>query len=130
MATGFCHGDRVVKYRHFSNLQYCAHGGDEEIVPLGTCGVVTKVSPTGRLSVYFDNGPMWEVNEIELKHQGKGDIMDSLKDYYARHQDALLTLAVVLLVDYFMFEGVLRSRVSSMLENMLGKVEKDLGKGK
>ena len=52
--------------------------------------------------------------------------MDTLKNFFNKHQDIILTVGLVLLVDYFLFNGALRARIQATIEKVLGNVEKKL----
>ncbi len=52
--------------------------------------------------------------------------MDSVKDYFKKNQDAFITIAIIVLLDNFLFEGKFRERIKSMIENVLTKTEKKL----
>lgn len=47
-----------------------------------------------------------------------------LRAYAKRHQDAIVTVALVLVVDHFFFDGSLRDRLRGILSKMLERVEK------
>jgi hypothetical protein len=58
-------GDEVIKARPYHGKTYCAFGGDEDEVPIGTIGKITDVF-SDRIQVIFKNGYRWDVDESEL----------------------------------------------------------------
>lgn len=64
--TKFKVDDRVVKARPFTNVKYCAYGGDDTEVSIGTEGFVRTVICDEELQVIFDNGTSWKVDQSEL----------------------------------------------------------------
>lgn len=51
-------------------------------------------------------------------------MLEQVKKYYEKHQDVIFTIGAVLLMDYFLFNGALRTRVKELVEKMLRSVEK------
>lgn len=60
----------------------------------------------------------------------KGNVMESVKEYFNKHRDAIYTLGVVILLDHFLFGGAFREKIKSTVEGMLEKVTKGLSDGK
>lgn len=48
------------------------------------------------------------------------------KEYFSKHKDIFMTLAVVLLADHFVFKGAFRDKVKTLLENLLSGAEKKI----
>ena len=59
-------GDRVMKYKTYTNSRYCKFGGDERYVPLGSKGTITHISDDV-VCVSFDNNIGWSLDVSELK---------------------------------------------------------------
>ena len=125
-------GDRVIKYKAYTiddgtdeSGKYCMCGGGSNSVPLGTKGLVVSCEGEEKISVHFDNGVNWIVSPTELKLE-KGDVkmIQSLKDYYKEHQDTVITIGLIVLLDHFLFGGALRQKIQDTVEKMLGHVEK------
>jgi hypothetical protein len=72
-----------------------------------------------------------EFAQIEkiLKQQKKGGTMNSLKEYFKKNQDVFLTLAIIILLDNFLFNGQFRMKITSMIEGLITKTEKKLNGG-
>jgi len=69
----FAVNDRVKKVRAFGGSgrhNYCAYGGDENEVPIGTAGKITLVENANKVRVQFDNGILWFVDTSELDKIG------------------------------------------------------------
>ena len=90
MIRKFRRGDKVIKYKPYSTIKYCKHGGEEDEVPLGTRGIVDNIfeasSGTFSAQVNFENGLSWtlDVRELELvvkkiEPYGISKFIDSLK---------------------------------------------------
>lgn len=62
--TLFREGDRVVKARRYSEFEYCAYGGSEHTVPLGSIGIVTSLH-NDDVHVEFDMAH-WGLSSGEL----------------------------------------------------------------
>jgi hypothetical protein len=52
--------------------------------------------------------------------------MQALKTYFDKHQETCITLALIVIVDYFIFDGMFQEKIKSMMENAIGTVEKKL----
>ena len=64
---------------------------------------------------------------FKLKDEnGKGGfkMFKTLKEYFNKHQDMIITVAVVIIADQVIFKGAFRERIQKLFENMLGSVEK------
>jgi hypothetical protein len=51
---------------------------------------------------------------------------DMIKKYWVEHQDVLMTVGIVMLVDHFLFGGALREKIKTTLENFLTKADKKI----
>lgn len=56
----------------------------------------------------------------------KGGIMDSIKEYFKKNQDVFITIAIIVLLDNFLFEGKFREKIIVMVEKLISKTEKKL----
>ena len=67
----FNEGDRVVKYKRFKpgegHHNYCAFGGRESGIPLGSKGTVLCYVTLHEIKVRFDAGPTWRLDPSELR---------------------------------------------------------------
>ena len=61
-----------------------------------------------------------------IKQKKGGLRMDAFKEYFKKHQDGLISLAIVLVLDHFIFDGSFRDRIKMFAEKMLGNTEKKL----
>ena len=52
--------------------------------------------------------------------------MDSLREWFQKHSDTLITVAVVIVIDHFLFNGSLRERLKDLLNGLLSRCEKQL----
>jgi hypothetical protein len=50
-------------------------------------------------------------------------MLDNVKGYIEKHKDILFTLGLIILIDHFMFNGALRTRIQSSIEGVLKTVE-------
>lgn len=50
-------------------------------------------------------------------------MISSLKMYVQKHSDVLWTLATVILLDHFLFEGKFRTKIESIMESLITKAE-------
>src|SRR3990167_7925333 len=112
---GFYHGQRGRIYSSYGNLGQKGfltgyYGWKIKLRD----GNIVKVDQNNVLSLRTND---IHFNEVDLLNENLKTIqerkkpMDSLKNYYNKHQDSILTLGLVLLVDYFMFGGALRERI-------------------
>lgn len=56
--------------------------------------------------------------------------MQEIKDYFRKHQDTFITLAIVILVDQFVFEGKFREKIKSVMDSMIDKINSQLNMNK
>lgn len=52
--------------------------------------------------------------------------MESLKSYFKKHEEPIITIALVVVIDEIIFKGVLRNKVQSILERMLDGATKQI----
>jgi len=50
--------------------------------------------------------------------------MESIKEFFKKHQDTIYTLAFLLLLDEFVFDGKFRERIKGIMDGMVKKMEK------
>ena len=60
----------------------------------------------------------------------KGFGMDSIKNYFNKHQDSLITLAIVIILDHTLFEGAFRGKIQTLVDKILGQTVSGLTGGK
>lgn len=59
----------------------------------------------------------------------KEGYMNYLKEYLVKHRELLFSIAVVLVVDHYVFKGKFSARIHSMVDSFLGTVEQKLKLG-
>ena len=85
---------------------------------------------TNQIEEWNLNDEQYEVEGIQpIKTQG-GSVVETLKSYFKKHEDVLISLAVVLVVDHFIFNGAFREKVEAIVNKLLDKAEKSIGAGK
>ncbi len=52
--------------------------------------------------------------------------MENLKAYFKKNEDTFITLAIVILVDNYLFEGQFREKIKNMLDKIITGSEKKL----
>lgn len=72
------------------------------------------------------------IEKLELKSGRKinisgGNDMNYIKNYFNKHQESIMTIVFIILIDHFVFKGAFRGRIQKSVEGMLGNVEKQLG---
>jgi hypothetical protein len=67
-------------------------------------------------------------NEIETQPRGGVKMLGQVKGYIEKHKDTLFTLALIILIDQFLFKGALREKIQSSMGKVLEKVEGTLHK--
>lgn len=50
-------------------------------------------------------------------------MLQSIKEYFEKHKDVVMTLAIIVVADHFLFDGALRERIKAVIDGMLKKVE-------
>jgi len=90
---------------------------------IGSQGVVDYVD--GRNVRFKGDTETYALQFYKLVKKG-GLKMDIIKQYFDKHQDALITLAIVIVVDNFLFGGAFREKIKKSLEKMLHNTEKQL----
>ena len=61
-----------------------------------------------------------------IKHP-KGRSMDFLKDYFKKHQDVLMTVLFVMIIDHYFLKGSLKGKLQKLLDGILSETTKKLG---
>lgn len=57
----------------------------------------------------------------------KRGFMKALKEYIATHKDLLFTIALVLVIDRYVFNGVFREKIKGAVDKLLDKAHKQIG---
>jgi len=95
---------------------------------IGDIIVVDYIDIYGRVIATAKTGSSyrWDDEDLEYVNKSKGEIkmLKSLKKYYEDHQDIILTVGVVVLLDHFLFGGALRAKIQTTIEKLLSGVEK------
>lgn len=65
-------------------------------------------------------------NELKYLLTKENRIMKTLKDYFKKHQEIFLTLGVLLLIDYVVFNGALSGKLKDLVEKLIGNVSKKI----
>ena len=66
----------------------------------------------------------------EYKNKKKGILsMEFIKEYFRKHQELIINLAFLFLLDEYVFEGKFRERIKNIVENLFTKTEKKILKG-
>jgi hypothetical protein len=55
----------------------------------------------------------------DAKDQPQEKRMSGMKEYFTKHRDTFFTIAVVVVLDHFIFKGALRSKLQSLVERLL-----------
>lgn len=56
----------------------------------------------------------------------KGGTMNYLKEYFEKHQDSLITIAIVVLVDYYVFNGAFKEKLRALIDKLLNSTSEKL----
>jgi len=65
-----------------------------------------------------------------VKGMKKGGFnMEWVKSYFNKHQDQIMTLGIIILLDHVIFEGMFRDRLKGLVDKMIGATEKQLAGG-
>ena len=51
------------------------------------------------------------------------NLSNSIKSYIEKNQDTFFTIAIVILLDHYLFEGALRSKIKTSVEGMIERFE-------
>ena len=65
------------------------------------------------------DGACEAVRGASVGFQKGGWNMDSLKAYFVKHQDSIIFLAVIIMIDHILFDGALRGRIQESVEKKL-----------
>lgn len=96
----------------------------EFIVSAG--GVYTGSYRCGELYIIDARGKEWNVSsEVECFKQieGENSMMNQVKTYFNKHQEAIFTIALLVLIDHFVFHGVFREKIKGMVEKFVDGVQ-------
>jgi len=52
--------------------------------------------------------------------------MDSLKAYFKKHEETYITLAIIILIDHFVFGGAFREKIHTLVDGLLSRTSKKL----
>lgn len=71
-------------------------------------------------------GEKFEWTGVGGKKVNGENMVGSIKDYVKTHREILITLALVALVDHFVFEGQFKKKLQQLVEALLNKAQKQL----
>ena len=61
------------------------------------------------------------------KNKKKGNSMiTTIKDYFKKHEETFITLAILLLVDEYLFEGKFRDKIKEIMDSIITKTKRDV----
>ncbi len=60
-----------------------------------------------------------------IKQQGD-KMFNDFKSFYTRNKDGFIFIAIILIVDYFLLNSVIRKRMTGVIQNGLGRIEDNL----
>jgi hypothetical protein len=60
------------------------------------------------------------------KQSGGLKMLKTLKDYFEKNKDMILTITIIILLDNYLFGGALREKIKASIEKMLGKIDTKL----
>lgn len=75
--------------------------------------------------IYFNNDNA--VIEILKQPNERNITMKSIQNYFEKHQEPIITIGIVLIIDEFLFAGKLREKVKAILEKALDGAGKKIG---
>lgn len=79
---------------------------------------------TGRIPyTAADIAQAFHTNTSSTKEKGETTVIKSLKDYYAKHQEIIITIIAALALDHFLFEGKFGHKLEAIMESLIGKLE-------
>lgn len=111
------------KWRESEN--YASYEITEEIPP----GTELRMTTYSGL-MYDPSGKSWTSNTqtviIPDKKPKEKHYMDSLKQYFGKHRDLFITMAVIFLADHFLFGGKFKQKITESVEKLLDKSIKTL----
>ena len=58
------------------------------------------------------------------------EVVQDLKSFIKDHKSTIYLIAVLLIVDHFVFNGSMKEKLKSMMQNLVGKVENKLNETK
>lgn len=59
-----------------------------------------------------------------LKKRGTIGIVEHLKDYFKSNRDLIFNMALILLIDHFIFKGVFREKIKALVDSFCVKTHK------
>jgi hypothetical protein len=64
--------------------------------------------------------------EVKTKDKEGYEMTGAVKSYFQKHEDTLMTMAIIILVDHFILEGALRDKIKATVEGFLNREAKKL----
>jgi hypothetical protein len=118
---------RVYKVAEIDDTSYPVRVEDKEEDSLGWypkfCFELTSSS--------FTEKELTATPELKNSTKNGGFTMETLKNYFKKNSEVFITLAIVILIDEYLFKGALREKIKDLLNKILGQTsEKLLGERK
>lgn len=114
---GYFYGKPDEKYKLYPKVPYVITNIREENGDW-LCCVATKEGITIANNIYL---------KIFTK-KGDKNMLNSFKDYLAKHKEVFWTLAIVFVIDHVVFNGAFKSKLQGMVEKLLDGAQKQLDK--
>lgn len=70
--------------------------------------------------------PKKEFQKLADKLTGRRSFMDTFKSYFKKHEEAYMTIFIVILIDHFIFAGVFRQKIQDLVDSLIAKTSRNL----
>ena len=88
-------------------------------ITLGNSYTVHQVDSDGNLYIRGDDGKFCWCRPSFFIKENNMNLSNSIKSYIEKNQDTFFTIAIVILLDHYLFEGALRSKIKTSVEGMI-----------
>lgn len=69
----------------------------------------------------FHSGPGEVIRIPVVKQKEEYKMFKSVRAYYEKYQDTILTVAAIFLLDHYMFDGKFKTKIEQIMESLINK---------
>lgn len=79
--------------------------------------------------IYYDNKDTRDKDFIKIEKlltkQG-GSWMEGIKNYFKKHEEMFITIAMLLILDEYIFDGKFRDKIKDLMDSFINKTKRNL----
>jgi len=90
---------------------------------------ITYFNSSNNTNLHYSSAETRDSDYEKILNLAKGrsiNMIDSVKTYLKKHEDTIITIIILILIDHFIFNGAFRDKLNKIVETMISKVTKKI----